>query len=143
MEKAEQEFKRHLDLPKATWKPERARSLRYLYNITGNPMWLHMAIFECPDRREGLVEIAQHYHNEENWTLCHFYAKKALEITERPLEYLTEAFAWGSLPYDLAAIGAYRCGQYQEAVDFGHQAVLLSPDDSRLVDNYEHYRRAV
>ena len=44
------------------------------------------------------------------------YATKALEITEKPLDYLCEDFAWGYLPYDLAAIASYHLGNFDDAV---------------------------
>ena len=142
-EKAEAEFKRHLSLPGATWKPERAQSYRYLYKITGDICYLFDAYEEAPDRREPMVDLAQHFHSEGDWDRCLTWATRALRVTERPLEYLTEAFAWGALPHDLAAVAAYKLGYFHEAEWHGTRALCLSPYDQRLNDNVKFYRKAV
>ena len=142
MHKAELEFRRHLSLPRATWKPERAQSYRYLYKITKNPVELENAIKEDPLRREAYVDLAQHYYGLESWSDCLHWAKQALLIKEKPMAYLTESSAWGDLPHDLAAIAAYNLGYYQEAVYHGNEAVKLSPYNDRLVNNLKFYREA-
>ena len=139
---AEAEFKRHLSLPMARWGAERAQSCRYLYKITGDVDWLHQAVLEAPGRRESLVDLAKHYHDEERWDECLEAATAALRIKDKPLEYLTEAYAWGDLPHDLAAISAYRMGYFHEAKHHGMEALKLSPYDGRLKVNYEFYVRA-
>lgn len=142
MRKAEFEFKRHLSLPKATWGPERAQSCRYLYKITGDASWLRTAVYEAPDRREAWVDLAQHYYEHKAWSECLSAAIGALRITQRPLEYLTEAEAWGPLPHDLAAIAAYNMGYFHEARYHGMEAIKLSPYDDRLTTNYKFYSEA-
>jgi hypothetical protein len=59
------------------------------------------------------------------------------------LEYLTEEFAWGSLPHDLAAVAAFRLGLVHEAAHHGMEALKLNPYDDRLSGNYGFYREAV
>jgi glycosyltransferase involved in cell wall biosynthesis len=142
MDEAAVEFRRHLGLRKATWKPERAASMRYLWKITGDSKWLYDAVTECPDRREAWIEIAQFAHDKEDWESCLAAAVKALSVKERPLEYLTEAFAWGSLPHDLAAIAAYRLGYFHEAAFHGMEALKLSPYDDRIHRNLKFYEEA-
>ena len=139
------EFKRHLGLRRATWAPERAASLRYIAKIDleGTESWLLKAIAQAPGRREPLVELAQAYYTKELWEPCLEFAKKAVEIEEKPLDYLCEEFAWGSIPYDLAAIAAYNLKQYDAALQFGEKAVELSPSDQRLLTNLIYYRAAV
>lgn len=143
LDKAEAEFLRHLSLSSAVWGPERAQSCRYLYKITRDADWLAAAIEEAPDRREALVELAQHYHDEGKWWPCLQAAMAALNVRQRPLEYLTEEFAWGSLPHDLAAVAAFRLGLVHEAAHHGMEALKLNPYDDRLVGNYGFYREAV
>jgi glycosyltransferase involved in cell wall biosynthesis len=142
MDKAEAEFQRHLNLPSAVWGAERSQSCRYLYKITGDVAWLEQAVEEAPYRREGWVDLAFHYYDEGLWGECLKYASKALSIKEKPMEYLTEAFAWGDLPHDLAAIAAYRMGYFYEAQRRGMEAVKLSPYDDRLKSNYRVYAEA-
>lgn len=142
MEEAKREFTRHLGLPTATWAPERAQSMRYLYKITQREGWLRDAIRACPDRREAWVDLAQHHYERGEWHECLEAATGALRIKERPLEYLTEDHAWGSLPHDLAAIAAYRLGYHQQAKYHGMEAIKLSPYEDRLVNNYRWYAEA-
>lgn len=139
---AEAEFKRHLSLPSAVWGAERSQSCRYLYKITGDVKWLYQATTEAPGRREPWVDLAQHFYNEGAWAECLEAAMAALRIQERPLEYLTEAFAWGDLPHDLAAISSYRMGYFYEAKHHGMEALKLSPYDARLEGNYRFYAEA-
>ena len=141
-EEAAAEFERHLCLPRAVWAPERAASMRYLHKITGNIDWLHKAIAEAPGRREALVELAQHHHNTGNWRVCYEAATAALAITDRPLEYLCEAFAWDATPHDLAALAAYHLGLHQQAREHGRAALALRPDDERLRSNLTFYDAA-
>jgi glycosyltransferase involved in cell wall biosynthesis len=142
MRKAAAEFKRHLSLPRATWPAERAQSYRYLYKITKDSDYLHSAIREDPERREAYVDLAFHHYLEAEWMPCLAAAKGALAITEKPLTYLVEGYAWGELPHDLAAVAAYELGLYQEAKYHGMEAVKLSPYDDRLITNLKMYEEA-
>jgi tetratricopeptide (TPR) repeat protein len=140
-----EEFKRHLSLPKAVWKPERAASMRYIAKMMEDFVekedWLKKAVEEAPDRREGYVELAKLYYENNRWFDCLDAAESALEITEKPLEYLCEEFAWGSAPWDYAAIASYRLGLFDKAFQYGTKAVELSPNDSRLTANLEFYSK--
>lgn len=142
MREAEAEFKRHLGLPRATWGAERAQSCRYLYKITGGVTWLEKATRESSDSREAYVDLALYHYERENWEDCLRAAIAALAIKTRELTYLSEAFAWGSLPHDLAAIASYKLGYYYEAKYHGMEALKLSPYEDRLVENLRLYREA-
>ena len=140
MDRAAAMFRTHLALPSATWAPERAASMRYLAKCEPQhaETWLLRAAAEAPDRREAWVELALlHYHTQQ-WASCHAAALRALAISERPLEYLCEEFAWGALPHDLAAISAWQLGL--DAEPFGAAAVAMNPADERLVGNLTYYR---
>lgn len=141
-EEAAKEFERHLSLPKAMWKPERAASMRYLAKCrpVDAQYWLELAINEDPGRREAIVELALKLYYKEDWALCYKYSTMAIAISEKPLDYLCEEFAWGATPYDLAAISAYALGKYQEAYGFGQVAAALGGMDDRLKGNLEIYR---
>ena len=68
-------------------------------------------------------------------------AENALSITEKPLEYLCEEFAWGAMPYDYAAIAAYNLGNLEKALTYGTKAVELNPEELRLQSNLAFYSR--
>jgi glycosyltransferase involved in cell wall biosynthesis len=133
------EFKRHLSLPTALWKPERARSMRYLAELENSEEWLFKAIGEAPDRREGWVDLAKYYYSQSAWEGCLWASQRALEITDKPLEYLCEEFAWGFAPYDYAAISAYNLGLNDKAKEYGRIAYELCPTDKRLENNLTYY----
>jgi glycosyltransferase involved in cell wall biosynthesis len=143
-DKAAEMFKKHLANPKATWAPERAASCRYLAKCdpTSAEDYLIQAIQEAPGRREAQVELAQYYYTQQNWEECLDWAKLALLVEKKPLDYLCEEFAWGSIPYDLAAISSWNLEKYQEAYDFGKKAVELNTEE-RLVNNLELYSQSL
>jgi tetratricopeptide (TPR) repeat protein len=140
-DKAAEMFIKHLDNPRATWGPERSASCRYLAKC--RPFlakdYLEQAIIEAPGRREALVEMAQHFYSTEDWGNCLDYALQAIAIEEKPLDYLCEEFAWGALPYDLAAIASYNLGNKKDAYRYGGVALGLNPEDERLAKNMEYY----
>jgi glycosyltransferase involved in cell wall biosynthesis len=137
-EKAKREFIRHLSLPKATWKPERAASMRYIAKCSNEKekeAWLVKASEEAPDRREALVDLAEHYYQQQRWQECFDAVEKVLNIKEKPLEYLCEDKAWGSFPYDIGSIAAYSLKKFDTAQAWGMQALAMSPEDERLQRN--------
>lgn len=138
-----EQFKRHLSLPRAVWKPERAASMRYIAKMSEDFMeaedWFKKAIDEAPDRREAYIELAKLYYENNRWFDCLDVSEEALRITEKPLEYLCEEFAWGFAPYDYAAIAAYNLGLIDKALEYGQKAVELNPTDERLKRNLVFY----
>lgn len=140
-EESAKEFKRHLSLPSATWAPERASSMRYLAKIEpkNREEWLIRAVNEAPGRRESLVELAQHLYEVGSWSSCLHFAKKALEIKDKPMDFLCEDFAWGYLPWDLAAISSYYDGDTKNALIYGTKALELDPENERLQKNMKFY----
>lgn len=142
-DKAAPEFKRHLSLPTAKWPAERAASMRWLAKAEPQNarMWLEKAIAEDPGRREALVDLANYFYQQSDPQNCYWTSLEALKITEKPLDYLCEEFAWGALPYDLAAISAWNLGFKNEALEYGTKAAELAPNDARLARNLEFYKR--
>jgi len=144
-EEATKEFIRHLSLPRATWKPERSASMRYLAKCDEDNRlyWLLRSSKECPDRREPWVELAKYYYEKKKWNHSFDAAIKALNIKNKPLEYICDPFAWGHAPHDYAAIAAYNLGFYHEAYAHGFNAVSTSPQDERLKSNLKFYLEKV
>lgn len=127
-------LKKHIEI--STWAPERAASMRYIARVTGErEPWLLKSAAEAPDRREPWVELAQYYYDTAQWEMCLAAAKRALSIKEKPLEYICEASAWGSLPYDLASIAAWNVGLLHESLGLGKKALSIDPYDARLREN--------
>ena len=137
-------LKRHLLLPKATWRDERCASMRYIarcYAAKGDmgeaKRWLIRAVAEAPHLREPYLELAERMYEERNWDAVAALCRDALEITERPRTYICEAEAWGSVPWDLLSLGLYYTGRPSEAVDAAKTAQKLSPKDERIARNIE------
>lgn len=137
-------LKRHLLLPKATWRDERCASMRYIarcYAAKGDmgeaKRWLIRAVAEAPHLREPYLELAERMYEERNWDAVAALCRDALEITERPRTYICEAEAWGSMPLDLLSLGLYYTGRPSEAVDAAKTAQKLSPKDERIARNIE------
>ena len=141
---ATREFQRHLSLPKARWGAERAASYRYLAKC--NPAhleeYLLKAIKEDPNRREPRVELALAAYGKENWQLCYEHSVSAIQVKEKPLDYLCENFAWSDTPYDLAAVSAWNLGKKEEALQYGQIALDLNPSSERLQSNVVYYKEA-
>ena len=135
-QEAASEFRRHLSLPRAGWAPERAASHRYMSKCEPERVEEHLnnAISES-ERREPLVELAMHYYSKSDWTNCYEKAIRALQIKEKPLDYLCEDFAWGYLPHDLASISAWNLGKKDEAIEHERRALELEPNDRRMLEN--------
>jgi glycosyltransferase involved in cell wall biosynthesis len=134
------EFKRYLELPTARWGAERAAAYRYMAKCSPavGDSYLEDAILEDSSRRESYVALAEWHYKNSNWQECYDNAMEALSITEKPLDYLCEEFAWGSLPHDLVAISAYNLGNIEEAIAQTKQAMDLN-NDPRLATNLDHY----
>ena len=127
-------LKRHLEV--SVWAPERSTSMRYLGLVTGNrEYWNLRACAEAPERREPWVASAQFYHDQKQWASCYASAIKALNIVEKPLEYLCEADAWGSLPHDLAGVAAWNLGIRKAGLVHTLNALRIAPRDSRIRAN--------
>lgn len=103
-------------------------------------MWLHAAVTEAPGRREALVELARNAYETSDWELCKTKSEEALSIAEKPLDYLCEDFAWGWIPYDLAALACYNLRLKEEAQAYGEEALKLNPTDERLLNNMKYYK---
>lgn len=136
---ASEQFKRHVSLPTAVWRPERAASYRYLSKLhpTEAEIWLTLSHEEDPKRREASVDLSKLYYRQSRWQECYDAAIRALEIKERDMSYLNEAEAWGYTPYDMAAIASYQLGMFKESVFYAKNALEIGPEEQkeRLIAN--------
>ena len=141
-DKAIAELKRHLSLPSAAWKPERAASMRFIGRCSrgaDKEKWFIKACEEYPGSRDALVDLADYYYQIKDWQKCLVAAKKALSIAERPLEYMNDAEAWGYKPYDFAALSSYYLGLKKDALKYGEEALKFEPENERLQTNIQFY----
>ena len=143
-------LKRHLMLPTATWKAERAASMRFIAKCYGMKndaarleAYLWRAINEDPGQREAALELAELANAQKDWPLLVAACERCLSVKERRMSYLTKAEAWGSRPWDLYSVGLWWTGNRKEAIVANEEAMRLSPDDARLKENDAIMRRAV
>lgn len=141
-------FRRHLALPTATWRAERAASLRYMARCYGElkdyarqEAYLWRAINEEPTQREAALELAELANRMKDWPLLVRACERCLAVTTRTLSYLTKAEAWGYRPYDLYCIGLWYTGLREKALEANEMAMKLAPGDRRLKENDEIMRR--
>ena len=139
---------RHLAMPRATWKDERAASMRYLARAClgkGEPArardWYFRAIAEAPHLREPWMDMAVMLYGREDWDGVLYFTARALEITHRPRTYICEAAPWGSLPHDLRSIALFQTGRLEEALAEAKNSRALEPGNERLCRNVEILER--
>lgn len=137
-------LKKHLAMPRAIWADERSASMRYIaraYAAKGEPVqargWYLRAMAEAPHLREPYVELAQLLYRQKDWDGVVWAARLALAIEQPPRTYVSEAAAWGSLPWDLLSLGLYYTGRIRESLKPARRALALDPDNARLRRNVE------
>lgn len=136
---------KHLKLPKALWKDERAASMRFMARsyqakdyIEEAKMWYQKAIEEAPYLREGYIELgALEYHYKE-FEHAYQHLKSALQIKEKSASYINEVFAWNEYLYDLLSLVCYELGFYEESYLYGKKALEMNEEDDRLQKNLEY-----
>ncbi len=141
---------RHLSMPTASWRDERAASMRYMamcYLQKGQPeqakRWYLYAICEAPHLREAYVELARLLYGEQQWDGVLYFTGCALRIRERPMSYICEAEAWGSLPHDLRAVAWYHLGRRDLALQETALALGYEPANERLLNNLRQIQSAL
>jgi len=115
----------------AVCQPENAF---YLYN---------KACEVAPNMRESWFDIADYYFSNKLWLPCLDACEKAMQITERPLDFFSEIIAWEHGPYDCAALAAYNLGDYKKACKYGKLALNISPNEKYLKESLEEYKKAL
>ena len=141
-------LKKHLDLKKATWKDERAASMRFisrcyknLKNYTEARNYLDKAIKEAPHLRDALVERAILEYELKNYKNVEKYCLKALQIKKHQKTYINEPFSWDNTIYDLLSIACYHMDKIDYAIYFNDLAINMEPSNKRLLNNQEIYKQ--
>ena len=140
------QLKRHLDMPWATWKPERCASMRFISrcylakgNLRNGMVWALRAIAEAPELREPWVQAQEAAYAAEDWAGVCYFGQKAVRITEKSGTYINEDKAWGSYPWDAMAYAYYQTGNLQAAKACGERALREDPENARLFGNMRFY----
>lgn len=135
-------LKKHLSLETATWKDERAASMRFisrcykeLKDYTNAKVWLDKAIEEAPYLRDAYVERGILEYELKNYQEIEKYLLKALTITEHKKSYINEPFSWNETIYDLLSLSYYYQNKYNLSLYFINEALKRNPNDKRLINN--------
>ena len=135
---------KHLTCKNATWKDERAASMRFLGRayeaknyLEEAEFWYKKATEEAPYLREGYIELANLYVKQNNYTEAYRNLKEADKIKEKSKSYINEEFAWNDTFYDLFSLAAFYTGNYEEAIDFLKKAISINPNNNRYRQNLE------
>ena len=141
-------LKKHLEMPTAVWRDERAASMRYIaraYSAKGDmdeaQSWLYRAVAEAPHLREPYIEMAKLAYRLKKWHIVYAMVCAALEIKQKPSSYINESFCWDYTPYDLGALAAYELGMKKRAYELAQKAYSLCPDNERLKNNADIIRQ--
>lgn len=138
------ELMRFISLPSG-WSGDRSDAMRYIAQVCDEAMeaeyWYKQSIAEAPERREGYVKLARHMYFHERHAEALKMSEKALAITERPLAYMCEDWAWNWEPWDIASISAWVIGEKSKAIEYGKKALELGPHVARLAENIAHYTK--
>lgn len=140
---------RHLNLPNATWKDERAASMRFiarsyvgLKRYDEARMWLDKAIKEAPYLRDAYVERAILEYSQENFSDVEKYALEALKIKDHGKSYINEPFSWDHTIYDLLSISSFYQNKLEESLYYSNKALEMSPNNDRLIKNNQIIKEA-
>ena len=135
-------LKKHLSLKTATWKDERAASMRFisrcyknLKNYEDAKIWLDNAIKEAPYLRDAYIEKAMLEYELKNYQEVEKYCLKALKIKNHQKTYINEAFSWNETVYDLLSLSSYYLEKYDYAVYFINLAIQQAPNNQILLLN--------
>ena len=137
-------LKKHLNMPKATWKDERSASMRYIAraysakkDYTQAKSWLLKAIAETPYLREPYTELARLAYYQNDFACVYDMVNSALKIQNKPNTYINEGFCWDYTLYDLGAISCYSLKMYDMSLEYAKIAYEMSPNIVRLENNYK------
>jgi tetratricopeptide (TPR) repeat protein len=143
-------LKRHLKLKTATWKDERAASMRFISRCYKEKkeyrkakIWLTKAIKEAPYLRDAYVERALLEYELNNYKKIEYYCLKALEITNHEKTYINEPFSWNETIYDLLSISLYYQKKYNYSLYFVNEALKINPTNKRILTNKELIKKKV
>jgi hypothetical protein len=93
-------LQRYLSLKTNTWCDERSEAMRYLARMQPEKrmVWLDQARMAAPHRREIGLDIAEEFHQQENWLNLFWACTNGIEKTHRTGSYLDNADCWVSAP---------------------------------------------
>jgi hypothetical protein len=136
-------LERYLALPSSTWGEERSEAMRCLARMQPEQKmhWLDRGRMEAPHRREIWLDLAEAYHDQQDWLNLFWACSNGIEKTHRTGSYLDDPHCWGFRLFDLGAIACWRLNVMDRAVEWGQKAIELDPGNQRLANNFDFFVR--
>jgi tetratricopeptide (TPR) repeat protein len=115
---------------------ERLHALILLSYLEPESQLTHIltACEQFPGRREPWCELAQWYFDRGAWRACRAAALAALRIEQQESDHLTNVFAWGPWPEQMAAEACIHLGDADRAVHHAQRALRAAPRLPELAD---------
>lgn len=136
---AKQVLERYLAVSQFPAEKSFAMRMMAKCDLPNEEEWMMKAMEEFASR-ESILALAHYYYRNQRWSECRLVALKSLEVKEKRPEYLSEAWAWTHMPYDLVAVSAWKLGDYQQAYEYGKKALAITPNDEQLKNNLEIFK---
>ena len=144
-EKAIETLQRHLSMPTAVWKDERASSYRvigFCYKQLGKRKEAEenflKAILQADYIREPYFDLGQFYYENKEYLKSAVVFEQMLKIDSRYLNYMSLPKCWGKEPYDYLAYCYYKLGNVDKALQNTDKALSFGEDD-RLLANRKYF----
>lgn len=142
--KSIEEHKRHLSLPSARWKAERAASMRNIatcYENLKSPvkqeLWLWKAASEDPTHREAFFRLGQMFLENKEYPSALDALARCLAIEEPSLEYISPPIVWSGYPYFLFSQALWWNGDWDGAVKAVEKALEIEPHNAEYRSQLE------
>lgn len=149
-EKAIKTLKKHLRLKTSTWDDERSSSLNYIaksYEALGKKKaaekYLKLAVVEQPKSRNGFFELGLFYYKTGKFVEATLVLEAMLNIKDRDFNYMSNPRAWSWEVFDLLSLCYYEQKNSRKALYNCAQAVALKPNDKRLLQNLDFFKKLV
>lgn len=133
---------KHLKLKRATWKDERAASMRYIARSYKNMnrydeanLWYLKAINEAPYLRDGYVEYAILKYELKEYIDTIKYLTMALTIKKHEKTYINEIFSWDYTIDNLLSCCYFYLGIKDISLFYINRALIYDKDNEMLNNN--------
>ena len=140
---AAKEFERHLSLPSAGWRAERASSMRNiarcyenLHSDVKRELWLWRSAEEDPTNREATYQLGLMAMDRKDYRSAVRIFERCLAIKDPSLEYISEPICWTAHPWFLYAQALWWTGDWKGAEQASRKALEIEPDNFEVRSQY-------
>lgn len=134
-----EELKRHLSLPSAGWRAERAASMRYIARCYGKlgdadnfQLWMYRSADEDPTNREATYELGEFFLEKHDYRSALVCLKRCVAIEKPSLEYISLPHVWTAKPYVLLSQALWWNGDWKGAEEMVRAANSMEPDNKEI-----------